>query len=463
MVYPFENAAYNLEVGAISMPVRSQFGYHLVQLTDRRPASGKVKVRHIFFAAGEEDALEDIQRAERSANEVYRRLQAGERFGQLVNAFSEDRKTNKKGGELPVFGLNEMMPEFEAAAFALKNTGDFSAPVRTSIGFHVIELVEKIPLASYDDLKGSIAQQVKRDSRSTLGAERFLNGIKKAYHLKIDEARYTQALKLVDEKLFLSGEWKIPALKRDYNVVTWDGGTLTQTQLLDLWSTKQKPRTKLALEKYLRDAFEAWVDAALIAYEDQQLESKYPDFKHLVREYKEGILLFDLTQDEVWNKAASDSAGIAQEYELIKNQYKWNDRISFEYWVCKDIRTARKIAKWSNKGKAEKIAALLAKEEALDIVNKKGLSQREDDPVFMDVWSESVGIHGPVTMSNGKYGVLKVMEFIPEEPKQLKEIRGIVIGSYQDRLEQQWIGDLKKKFEVTINGDVAEKVLQKLK
>ena len=144
MVYPFESASYELEQGEISLPVRTQYGYHLIKTTDRRPASGTVRVRHIFFAANNGAEAAQAQRAERSAQEIYTRLQNGESFMDLLE-YSEDRRTKDKVGELPEFGINKMMPAFEEAAFALENPGDYSAPVQTTIGWHVIQLIEKKP------------------------------------------------------------------------------------------------------------------------------------------------------------------------------------------------------------------------------------------------------------------------------------------------------------------------------
>ena len=462
MVYPFENAAYNTAVGEISMPIRSQFGYHLVKVNDRRPASGKVKVRHLFFVSNENTEMGQQQRAQRSAEEVYRRLNAGESFEQLVHAFSEDRKTNKKGGELPAFGINEMMPEFESAAFALEQPGDFSQPIKTSIGWHIIQLVEKQPLASFESLKGEITQKVKRDSRSDVGASRFVKRIKKEYELEVLESWYNKTVQLVDIDAFKSGTWQAPALKRDRTVVRWNGGDLTQSMLLEMWSKNQRFKAQSGVVEHLRSLFMNWVDAEIIAYEDSKLEEKYPDFKNLVREYKEGILLFDITQDEVWNKAAKDSAGIALEYERIKNEYRWEDRIDYNYWVCSDMKHAKKIAKWIAKGQSDKVAKLLAKEDALDIISKNGLSQQGDNALFTEMWSTQVGVVGPVELASGKYGVLQVNSFVPSAPKALNEIRGIVIASYQNRLEAQWVSDLKAKYEVKIDKEVAKLTFEAL-
>ena len=160
MVYPFESGAYNQDIGKISKPIRSQYGYHLIKTTDRRQESGTVRVRQIFFAAGERANKEEKDRAQRSINEIYQRLENGESFLDLVT-YSEDRKTKNRGGEMPEFGINKMMPAFEIAAFDLQQPGDYSAPIQTNIGWHVIQLIEKKPLPSFESLERKYWQKLK--------------------------------------------------------------------------------------------------------------------------------------------------------------------------------------------------------------------------------------------------------------------------------------------------------------
>jgi len=220
MVYPFESASYELEQGEISTPVRTQYGYHLIKTTDRRPASGTVRIRHIFFAANNGAEAAQAQRAERSAQEIYTRLQNGESFMDLLE-YSEDRRTKDKMGELPEFGINKMMPAFEEAAFALENPGDYSTPVQTTIGWHVIQLIEKKPIGSFDSMAKELSKKVQRDSRNAIGAKRFVKQLKQDYNFKIDEKGYAYALQLVNLNAFENHIWQVPARYQNRTVATF--------------------------------------------------------------------------------------------------------------------------------------------------------------------------------------------------------------------------------------------------
>lgn len=462
MVYPFESAAYELEVGELSMPVRSQYGYHLVKLLERRSASGIVRVRHIFFASNGKSSLQEQQRAERSVNEIYSRLEGGEDFISLLE-FSEDRKTKDAMGELPEFGINNMMPAFEAAAFALEAPGDYSAPVETSIGWHVIQLIEKKPLPTFDELKSELKKKVNRDARSRVGATRFMKRLKSEYDFAIDERWLGRTMNLVDKNAFGTGAWEIPALSRDRVVATFANEKIYQSEVLEFWSKNQNQSSEAVRVEFLRVLFNAYSNDRLIAYEDGQLEKKHADFRNLVREYKEGILLFDLTQEAVWNKAAQDSAGIAAHYELIKEDYRWEDRVRATYWVSTDEKLARKIAKWTSKNKVEKVQELLENEDALSVAIQNGTYEQDENSVIQAVWQEESGVFGPVELDNGSFVVVQIDEFIPSAPKALNEIKGLVIASYQDALEKEWVNALKSKFEVNVNENAKSALFQELR
>ena len=462
MVYPFESAAYELEVGAVSKPVRSQYGYHLVKLLDRRPASGAVRVRHIFFAANGQSSLQEEQRAERSAKEIYSRLESGEDFISLLE-FSEDRKTKDAMGELPEFGINKMMPAFEEAAFALQAPGDYSAPVQTSIGWHVIQLIEKKPLPSFDELKSELSKKVKRDTRSRVGATRFMKRLKSEYDYTIDERSLGRTMNLVDKNAFGTGLWEVPTLSRDRVVATFATEKIYQSEVLEFWAKNQNQSGEAVRVEFLRVLFNTYANDRMMAYEDGQLEFKHADFRNLVREYKEGILLFDLTQEAVWNKAAKDTAGIAKHYDLIKDEFRWEDRVLATYWVSSDEKLAKKIAKWTAKGKSEKVQELLQNEDALSVAVQNGTFQRGDNSVIEALWQQEAGVFGPVQLDNGSFAVVQIDEFIPSAPKPLNEIKGLVIASYQDVLEKEWISALKAKFEVQVNEEAKAALIRELR
>lgn len=460
MVYPFESGAYNQQVGEISMPVRSQFGYHLIKTTDKRTARGSVRVRQIFFAASEKSSEAEKQRAERSAREIYERLENGENFINLVS-YSEDRRTKDKQGEMPEFGLNKMMPSFENAAFTLENPGDYSEPVRTNIGWHVIQLIEKIPTPDFSSLKKEIKAKVKRDSRSKLGAARFVKTLRKIHEFKVVEKNYKKTVALVDLDKFAKGQWEVPKVKTDRIVASFADQKITQSDVLQFWSINQTPSSRESAAEYLRLLFDVHSNDKLIAYEDSQLENKYPAFRNLVREYREGILLFDLTQEEVWDKAANDSLGIYEHYQTVKGNFTWGDRVSYKLWITNNEKDAKKISKWVAKEKTDKLNEFLKENEALAVAVSSGTGEKEDEDVFRVFWETKPGVYGPLAYESG-FAVVQIIDFLPAGPKSLNEVKGLVIASYQNELERLWIASLQEKFEIQVNEDIKTKLFEEL-
>ena len=180
MVYPFEEAAYNTEIGAISQPVRTQFGYHLVNVLDRRPARGKVKVSHIMVRAAEGISDMDSLSASKQVNEIHQRLKNGGDWDQLCQQFSDDLTTRSKSGALPWLGAGDMnnIPTFEKTAFALDQIGEISSPVQTPYGWHIIRLDDKKELEPYETKAEELKQKIARDSRSELNQQALIKRLK---------------------------------------------------------------------------------------------------------------------------------------------------------------------------------------------------------------------------------------------------------------------------------------------
>ena len=316
-------------------------------------------------------------------------------------------------------------------------------------------------MPDFESLEKEIKSKVKRDSRSQVGAKKFVNTLKRNYNFTVNERNYRRTVALVDAAKFATGQWEAPSIKTDRVVATYADAELRQSTVLAFWAKNQKPQTTEGVEEYLRLLFNVVSNDNIIAYEDSQLESKYPDFRNLVREYREGILLFDLTQEEVWDKAAKDSVGIYNHYQTIKNNFTWDDRISYKLWVAQNEKDAKKIARWVTKGKTDKLNEFLTSNDALAVAVSEGTAQQKDEEVFQMLWNTSPGVHGPIAFNEG-FAVLQTIDYLPAGPKALNEVKGLVIASYQNELEEKWVATLQDKFEVSINESVKEKLFTEL-
>ncbi|MFD2246127.1 peptidylprolyl isomerase [Pontibacter ruber] len=328
MVYPFEDAAYKTPAGQVSMPVRTRFGYHLIKVNNVRPAQGEVKVAHIMVRATPGIPKADSLAAKQRVDAIYKRVQRKENWDKLAAEFSEDANSAANGGELPWFGTGRMIPSFEEAAFALKAEGDIAKPVLTPYGWHIIKLIEKRGLPPYEDMEQNLRNKIAKDSRSELNKAAFLKRIKAENNFTENAAAKTAALAKADDKL-LQGTWSYDeadkALKT--TLFTIQGKTYTIGDFYTYAKAEQRPRATGTAAHYLNLLYDSFVNKSLFDYEKANLENKHTDYRMLVQEYHDGILLFQLMDEKVWTKAVEDTVGLQAYFEQNKEKYKWGPRV----------------------------------------------------------------------------------------------------------------------------------------
>lgn len=328
MVYPFESAAFSTPTGQISKPVRTRFGYHIVKVIGRRPSQGQVTVSHIMIKANPGMPAEDSLEAVRKINEIYGRLQKGEKFESLATVYSEDQGSREKGGQLPAFTTGSMIPSFEDAAFNLKDTGAFSKPFQTPYGWHIVKLINRKPLETYEELEPSLKTRVQRDSRSELNRTALLVRLKKEDKLVEFPKIRDKAFGKADTSL-LSGHWKYKRADKKLNdqvLFSINGENHSVSEFFDYVEKSQGANKKSTPGYLIQLAYNTYVDDQLIKYEDKHLADKYEDYRMLYKEYRDGILLFSLMDKEVWTKAIEDTVGLRSFYDQHKQNYRWDTR-----------------------------------------------------------------------------------------------------------------------------------------
>lgn len=471
MVYPFESAAYNTPVGTLSKTVRTRFGYHVIFVKDKRPARGEIRVSHIMVRSSSEMNPEDQKRAEEKVNELYDRLEQGEDFGALAKEFSDDKGSARNEGRLPWFGTGRMVPSFEDAAFALEQNGQISEPVRTNYGWHIIKRDEYKGIASFDELESSIKKRIERDSRGQKGKASLLKKLKEEYALSYNLKNRDAINKLVNSD-YLEGKWIAPEeFPKDGVVFTitdnvYSNETMNFTQkdyLNYLQKFQRKSTEEKKLSTLLKTQWEGFVDESLITFEDKVLDAKYPEFRALMQEYHDGILLFDLMDQKVWTKAVKDSAGLAAFYETHKNDFMWGERVDASVYICENGDIAKKAMKLAKKrlkkGYTDSyILDEVNDESALSLSIRSGIYSAGDDE-YIDKASFEPGIYElPSDASEAKKVIVQVYKKMDPQPKSLNEARGLVTSAYQNQLEADWISALREKYSFTVDNEVFKSI-----
>ncbi|MDR3047307.1 MAG: peptidylprolyl isomerase [Bacteroidales bacterium] len=326
LVYPFENAMYNTPIGSISMPVRSQFGYHIIYVVDKIPALKTIEVAQIFFA----DSLAAYGKMSENVKTNILQTQTQLKilpFDSVARIFSEDQYSKNKGGRMEPFTVNRRPGDFVKTAVNL-TLGQISEPVATTMGWHILQLIAFTPdELSKEEADYFVKGKIAKDSRSHLSKNSLVNRLKKEYQYQ--ETGKNAAIKFLDknlpEEFFTNNMYDINALKgvkKLKQVVNIDNKPVDASGFIVYLSRFRGVNLQeLTRKQFLEERFNAFVDDIIINYENTQLETKFPEFKNLMDEYISGMILYDLNTNKVWEKAMLDSTGLVNFYESIKTEY----------------------------------------------------------------------------------------------------------------------------------------------
>ena len=459
MVYPFENAAYRTEVGSISPPIRTRFGYHIIKVHDKRPSKGKVKVAHIMIREGEN--VQDSS-ARQKAQQIYEQLQQGGNWNELAERFSDDVTTRSSGGELPFFGTGNMIESFEDAAFALKNSGDISPPVKTRFGWHVIKLIERQGLEPLSELRPSLERRIDRSVRSEVMQSEMVDLLKQ-------ENGYEGNAELIQGVIDQTQSSEVRDIPAEAVLFTMQDTTLTVGDFYVF--LEERSEESAADSAVARQAYHDFESQSILTYEERHLLDKYEDYRRILQEYRDGILLFDIMEKKVWSKAMDDSVGLRDYFAANRDNYRWNERVRVTLVDAESERVLNQVKQ-----------DLQDKELPLSEEGRASLEKKytKDSPLALQIRQETYERGQPRTAAeavidqvdwspgaysvenNGRFYYIQVQEVLPPQLKELDEIKGIVIADYQNYLDQQWVSTLRQQYLVEINDNVLQKVTSAL-
>ena len=455
--YAFESAAYETPVGKYSMPIRTTLGYHIVKVTNKRPARGELDIAHILLRVKADGS--DDKAVKTRIDAVYAQLVAGDRFEEVAKTVSEDKATAERGGAIGPIAINQYERSFEDAVFALANDGDYTKPVRTRLGWHIIKRTRKRPTLTLEQAKRKIETQISRDERITSARQTMVARIKKDAGYSKDENVYNQFVSLAGADL-QTYKWQVPEIA-PATIMTLGGDKYTNIDFGNY--VRNNARTRMGLAKGTPSAeifdkvYTEFVNEKALFFEEKNLAEKYPEFKSLMREYEEGILLFEATKINVWDKASKDSTGLDAFHAAHRNDYMWDERLEVAT-VMLDSASMNQLAtikKWAAKKPLTVVSEKAAKKGIGMQVTRK-VYQKEDQLPEGITWAAGQKADLP----DGR-GFVSVEKIIPPTPKTMDEARGYIIADYQDQLEKDWVASLQAKYPVKVDDAVLMSLVKK--
>ena len=465
MVYAFESAAFKTPKGKISNPVRTRFGYHIIKVDDVRNNRGEITVAHIMILNPKEDNAAEREKAKSTIQDIYKKIQQGESFESLAKQFSDDKSSSSKGGVLSRFGSGQLSSEeFENTAFSLTPEKPLSEPFQTKFGWHIVKLIERHPVKTLEEMKSELENKVGKDDRSRLITNSLNEKLRKKYAIKRDNKLYAAASKAITGD-FYENKWAVPANTKPYDgkLFVIKDKTITGTDFLNYVNAQQKgTNTIKPINKLTDHLYEKFVDDQLTAYYTDHLETEFPDFSAVMEEYRDGLLLFDLMEKEIWERSKTDTLGLKNFYDKNKSNYNWKNRLDVIIASSTDMEVIKKAQKMLKQNStSEQIKEKLNTKDKIMVMTNAGIFEEGNEALPKKLKFEA-GV-SDIIKDGDYYFVAKVNKLLPAAPKLLEESKGKVINDYQQYLESNWVSDLKKEFTVKTFPEVFEHVKKDLK
>ncbi len=439
MVYPFETGAYQTPVGEVSDIVRSPYGYHLIKIHDKRPASGEILVAHIMKMVPQNGSNAQEVEARMSIDSIFAKVQSGDDFAALATEYSDDKQSAFHGGELPWFSRGRMVAAFADVAFALGNNGDVSQPFRTPFGWHIVKRLDYKPLGSLEAERDNILQRLSNDERSHAGVKALVASLKQSYHFSVDSLQLNSLLDVVDHE---SNDSLLQARAHAFGgtLFSFAGTDVAVSSFVAVLEDAKMLRAGVSRQQVL-DRLSSFEERSILVYEKSVLEAKYPDFRFLMQEYHDGLLVFEISQRMVWEKAASDTTALMTFYRDNIHRYSAPRSFTGDVVVCQSVEKAKALKSGCQSGKPLTTAQVRRMAGKGAEVHSGSFVYGQDASTDALIWP-SGGDQNPLVVLNGNFEYGEAAPFA--------SIRGSVISDYQNYLEAAWLKQLHQKYQPKI-------------
>ena len=440
MVYPFENAAYSTKVNEVSMPFKTQFGYHLVKVNDFRDSKGEVEVAHIMIKENSNDSLY----ANSKIKEIHAKLMQNEQFELLAKLHSDDRNSSPNGGKLAKFGATKMIKSFADVAFSLKEVNDISTPFKTPYGWHIVKLIKKHPVKDFNSMKDELTQKIEKSKRYKLAGTSVAKRLIGEYDIIKNEEII---------QFFIKNDTTSISKNLDNSIFSINGIAIKLNELVN-YSSKQVNKTN-------KEAYSEFFEARVLNYYKDNLEKTDPEFAFIMQEYKDGLLLFDLLQNKVWKRAENDTVALTTFFEKNQQNYFWNKRGEVIIASCNRKDKAERVKKYLKEGKPlNEIKELVNEGPTIYVLFTKGIMEDSNKKLPKNFTFNKIGVSEIYNNENMSFVVVKVNKIIPPQPMKLVEAKGKVINDFQEFLDQQWVTELKQQYPVKVNKRVLKRLIK---
>ena len=461
MVYPFETGAFETEPGNVSEPVRSQFGYHIIFVHDKMVNAGKKKAAHIIVRIGDRYSAKTDEEAEAKINEIHQLLVDGGDFAELAKQYSDDPSSAPNGGDL---GYNRLLPEMETYRLQL-GEGEFSDPFKTRFGMHILAVTEVETPATFDEARPQLKQRISRDSRAQLSQKALINRIKRDGNFTMNQEAWASFTGMLDDR-FSRGSWEPDSMNVplfDETLFTLADGAVSRTigDFVTYYRRTRMRRMGMTSVDAANSILTEYEKQELLKYEESQLPLKNPEYRYLLQEYRDGILLFTLMEQKVWKKAVEDTTGLRAYYEANPDSFTRNRMVDVTEYRASEQGALDNVKALIERGLSRTaIDSVMNQESSIRLRSTSMLYEEGEDDVPVSIFEGPVGTVTDVMDEGSFFRLLVSSEKFPAGVQPLSNVKSEAITRYQDFLEKEWLSELAETYPVNINEKAFGKLFQ---
>lgn len=451
--YPFVEAAYTTAIGEISPIIDSGFGYHIVRPEKRVKNDGEVHARHILKLTR---GLDEAQKADKKKeiDRIYAELKAGASFDSIARVDSEDPGSARNGGDLGFFGRGQMVPEFETVAFSLAD-GGISEPFTSQFGYHIILREGHRGVPTFEEALPALKNEIANDERGDRPRRAMLDKLTKKYNARISDDGFNTMMEAVRQNGGYDSTVIVKLLAMDTPVALIDGApAITASEVVSGVGRIARVSPE-GIEPYLKESANRLLNSRVLSMAIDRLPETNAEYRNLVNEYHDGILLFEVSNQNVWDRSSKDKEGLEKFFKKNKSKYSWNQPKYKGYIIFATsdsvLNLASEYLKNNNVPKDELVKQLrqqFGKEiKAEKVLAAQGENAIVDAAVFGGAKPEKAGRWSFFFPYDGK---------VIDQPEEAADVRGAATSDYQALLEKEWIKSLKSKHKVKVNKKVLD-------
>ena len=461
----FENAVYKMKPGALSKPIRTADGYHIIKVQNRRQNSGRIKTAHIMKATPPGITSGQKEKAREQIDSLYKLLLSGAGFSQLAKEFSDDKRTSGNGGELPWFGTGEMIFEFSEEAFKLMHNGDFSQPFKTVYGWHIIKRIDKKSPLPYSEVRKNLESKLNQSYLASITRKSFAARLKAEYNYKVNNV-ILEWFNAIADSTFRSGtyNWNTRHIPTG-TLYSFANTTCSATDFADYINRVGNMAPLSDSVSFINSLLDQKSYNDLIKYEDSILETKYPNFGNLIKEFHDGILLFEISDSIIWSRSMNDTANLIRYYETRKNEFIEDEAVNAKIYTISNEAGKKRtknltntIKKYYLKDNGDRTITELSifKTDTLICITEGVYIKGSNHLTDQVKWTKGLS---RVTDKTGTH-MIYISSVTEAKPMEFEKAKPLIIDDYQKHLESEWLKQLHLKYIVIVYDDVLKTIKQ---